>query len=241
MNKEKFKLTKIHIMPKYLKREFKINKNDNLMYLEKFKKLLNIPNDIEKCIGENKSLLSILDCYPNNYIITNDIFIKMILIYYRINANIPVILMGDAGIGKLSIVIKLNQFLNNGEKTIQIIDIHPCITDIDIGKRMKDINEKAKLTQNETWVYFVHINTCSSFSLIKEVFVNRTFNGEKLNDKIRLIGSCYPYMIKRDFKEIERKDFKKQEFIYNVKPFPSSFLYFIFNFSLKIQDEKKCI
>ena len=81
------------------------------------KKVLNLPNKVEK---EVENLLSIRE--NNNYAITNDNFKKMVLIVYRIKANIPVILIGETGCGKRVLIIKLNQILNNGN--IEIINMH---------------------------------------------------------------------------------------------------------------------
>ena len=68
----------------------------------------------------------------------------MILLIYRIKANVPVIIMGETGCGKTSLITKLSQFLNNGKKLVKKIDIHPGITDEEICKIMKDKNKKAK-------------------------------------------------------------------------------------------------
>jgi MoxR-like ATPase len=68
----------------------------------------------------------------------------MILLIYRIQANIPVIIIGETGCGKTLLVIKLSQILNNGENKVRIINIHPDITEEDICKEMKRINEEAK-------------------------------------------------------------------------------------------------
>jgi len=54
------------------------------------------------------------------------------------------------------------------------------------------INQK-KVEKKELWVFFDEINTCLSFSLLTEIFINRTFNGEKLEENIRLVGACNPY------------------------------------------------
>ena len=241
IKKEKLSYKEISSKLNIQERRLKTNKNDIYEYLEKIKNILNIPNDIEINIGENKSLLSILN--SDNYIITNDIFRKMILLYYRIKSNIPVILMGEASAGILSLITKLNQLLNNGKKNIQIINFHPYMSEIKISYIMKEINEKANFVENETWVYFNHINTYSSFSIIKEIFANRTFNGEKLNDKIRIIGSCYPYRIRKLYsRELKRKDNKMIELVYNVNPLPFSLLYYVFSFGfINQEDEKKYI
>ena len=62
-------------------------------------------------------MLSILE--ENNYVITNDNFKKMILLIYRIKANIPVIIMGETGCGKTALITKLNELLNNGKKQLK--------------------------------------------------------------------------------------------------------------------------
>ena len=51
----------------------------------------------------------------------------MVLLVYRIIADIPVILMGETGCGKTALIKKLSQILNNGEVVVEIINIHPGI------------------------------------------------------------------------------------------------------------------
>ena len=52
--------------------------------------------------------------------------------------------MVETGYGKILIIIKLNQILNNGKILIKIISIHPLITDKDIYEKIKKINEEVK-------------------------------------------------------------------------------------------------
>ena len=68
----------------------------------------------------------------------------MIFLLYRIQANIPVIIMGETGCGKTSLIKKLNQLLNNGKNLVYIIKIHPGIKDKDLCESMSKANEKAK-------------------------------------------------------------------------------------------------
>lgn len=169
-------------------------KNSSKDYLSCMKKILNLPNEVEEKKGDKKSLLSILNYQTDNYVITNDNFTKMVLLVYRIIADIPVILMGETGCGKTALIIKLSQILNNGEKVVEIINIHPGITDKYLCKKMEEMNKKAEDNkEKELWIFFDEINTCLSLSLLTEIFVNKTFNGKKLNDNIRLIGACNPY------------------------------------------------
>ena len=241
ISKEKKTVHKI-IIPERSSTEYQGIKN----YLQKMKEILELPNEVEKNVGDKKSLLSILDYQSENYVITNDNFKKMILLVYRIKANIPVIIMGETGCGKTSLIKKLNQILNNGEISVQIINIHPGITDEDICIKMKEINEKAKKNKkNEIWIFFDEINTCLSLSLLTEIFNNRTYNGEPLSENIRLIGACNPYRKRKANTEkcgLSRDDDNENELVYLVQRLPQSLLYYVFSFgSINEEDEKKYI
>ena len=182
----------------------------------------------------------------------------MILLVYRIKANIPVIIMGETGCGKTALITKLNQLLNNGEITVKIINIHPGIKDEDICQEIKkidkearklldsNINDKKSLKENnEIWVFFDEINTCQSFSLLTEIFINRTYNGEKMSENIRLIGACNPYRKRKALTEkcgLSRDDDNENELVYLVRPLPQSLLYYVFSFgSINEEDEQKYI
>ena len=138
--------------------------------------MLDLSNDVEKYEGDKKSLLSILNEGTDYYIITEDNYKKMVLLIYRIKANVPVIIMGKNGCAKTSLITKLSQIINNGEFSVEIINIHPSILDEEICQRMKEINEKAKAKEyinkekklkKELWVFFDEINTSLSLSLLQ--------------------------------------------------------------------------
>ena len=100
---------------------------------------------------------------------------------------------------------------------------------------MDKINDKAKNIKKELWILFDEINTCSSFSMITEIFINRTYNGKKLEDNIRLIGTCNPFRPKRY--EDENED---DILVYKVNQLPQSLFYYIFKFGeIYDEDEKK--
>ena len=115
-----------------------------------------------------------------------------------------------------------------------------------LSKKMEEMNKKAEDNKGkELWVFFDEINTCLSLSLLTEIFVNKTFNGKKLNDNIRLIGACNPY--RRREKEMERcgygrENINDKELVYLVQPLPQSLLNYFFSFgSLTPEDEKEYI
>ena len=219
--------------------------NYSIFYLKRMKEIFEIENEIEEEKNDKKSLLSILQNRIHNYIITNDNFKKMILLYYRIKANIPVIIMGETGCGKTLLIEKLNEILNDGKMTIRIINLHPGITDDILYNYMKKIVEDAKTTKEEIWILFEEINTCQSFSLLTEIFINKTFNGEEISENIRLIGACNPYRKRKALTVkygLSRDDENGNELVYLVQPLPQSLLYYVFSFgSINEEDEKKYI
>ena len=223
-------------------------------FLKRLKNILNLPNEVDKPYGKLKSLISILNIGTDNYVITEDNYKKMVLLIYRIKANIPVIIMGETGCGKTSLIKKLSQILNNGEELVRIINIHPGITDEEISIKMNEINQKAKKAEyidkekyikKELWVFFDEINTCLSLSLLTEIFINKTVNGEPLEKNIRLIGACNPYRRRLFATEkcgLTREDYKDDDLVYKVEQLPQSLLYYVFSFgTIKDAHEKKYI
>jgi len=216
-----------------------------LEYLEIFKKILDLDNSVEPEGEKLISLLEIID--KDDYVITTDNFRKMILILYRIIANIPVILMGETGCGKTALVKKLSQLLNNGKEILESINIDPSYDDEKLTKKMNEINKKAKESEGELWVFFDELNTCDSLSLITEIFINRTYGRKELEKNIRLIGACNPYRKKKENKNIcgltyKNDDDNEEKLVYLVNILPQSLMYYVFNFgSLEKENENQYI
>ena len=221
---------------------------EKIEYLEILKKILDLDNPVKPDKNKNKNLKSLLEIIEeDNYIITIDNFRKMILILYRILANIPVILMGETGCGKTALIKKLSQLLNNGKEAVEQIKIDPSYDDQKLTKTMDDINKKAKNYNGELWVFFDELNTCDSLSLITEIFINRTYGRKELAKNIRLIGACNPYRKKKPNKNIcgltyQNDNDNEVQLVYLVNVLPQSLMYYVFNFgSLGKEDEDQYI
>ena len=231
--------------------EYPLEKFEKIEYLRILKKILDLESPVinkknDKKRDKNiKSLFQIIE--EDDYVITKDNFRKMILILYRIIANIPVILMGETGCGKTALIKILNKLLNNGEETLEVINIDPSYDYKKLSDKMKEINEKAEKCNKELWVFFDELNTCDSLSLIKEIFINRTYGGKELAKNIRLIGACNPYRKKKENKNICGLTYKTDndnevQLVYLVNILPQSLLYYVFNFgSLEKENEDQYI
>jgi len=157
----------------------------------------------------------------------------MILLIYRIKANILLILMGETGCGTTSLILILNQILNKGETNVEIINIPPGIIDEKICKFMERIDSKAKDQKaEELWIFFDDMKTCLSLSLLKEIFINRTYKGNRLNDNIK----------KKFGLNISDDNDNDNKLVYLVNPLQQSLLYYVFSFGrIDDNDEKKYI
>jgi len=154
LNKVKFKVLLIFVDKKAMKLNIEIfsdnlnelviepsNKmiNSSYKYLKRLKQILYLENDLEKDEGNRKSLLSILDSDNLNYVITEDTYKKMLLLIYIIKADVPIIIIVETSCGKTSLIIKLSQNLSNGEKLLEIINIHPILQMKKYAKKWKRI------------------------------------------------------------------------------------------------------
>ena len=208
-------------IPKELNNYRKFEQN---MFLKELKDILDLKNPIfNSDKNENNKDYRSIEEIVGEYVFTADNFIKMILILLRIRENIPVIMMGETGCGKTSLIRKLSELINNGECKMKILNIHAGITDKEIvdflyePKREEDriipsIIEEAKALQEKEeeikkeyekkkfkyfkkkiWIFLDEINTCNSMGLICEMMTKHSCQGKPLPKSIVFIGACNPY------------------------------------------------
>ena len=133
--------------------------------------------EIEKMIG--------------NYKITEDNYKKMILILFRIFANIPVILMGETGCGKTELIKQLMKMLNkdkeNKSNNFIIKNMHSGVKEDEIIKVIEKAEENLEKSKNDmVCIFFDEINTTSLLSKMKEIFVSHSLNGKPIDERINI-------------------------------------------------------
>ena len=188
-----------------------------------------------------------------NYIFVSDNFIKMVRILLNIEAKIPVILMGETGVGKTKLLEMLTTLYNKGQQGMKKLQIHAGTNDQKIvefiEKTEREVKEEGK--ENElTWIFFDEINTCNSLGLITEIMCNHTYLGRKINKNFVFLGACNPYRIlTKKMRESGLVYYNMKEtsnilnnLVYTVNPLPHTLLNFVFDFaSLQKDDEEKYI
>ena len=76
------------------------------------------------------------------YVYTPDNFIKVVLILLRLRVKIPVIMMGETGCGKTTLIEMASKLINKGNVYIKKMNIHAGILDEDIIAFMKETNKE---------------------------------------------------------------------------------------------------
>ena len=214
-------------------------------FLEQIKKLFSLDkmeiNDIKK-LCENLG----------NYIFVSDNFIKMVRILLNVEAKIPVILMGETGVGKTKLLEMLATLYGKGTLRWKKLQIHAGTTDLKIVEFLDKAHEDDKKENPEkqlTWIFLDEINTCNSLGLITEIMCNHTYLGKKINDHFVFLGACNPYrVLTKKMKESglvyynTKEKNKLNNLVYTVNPLPHALLNYVFDFaSLQKEDEKKYI
>ena len=156
----------------------KLKNLKNLDYQNIFNILLNFLNVNGLSKEQIKNIVG-------SYVYTADNFIKVVLILLRIRAGIPVIMMGETGCGKTTLIEMAYNLINKGNSQIKKLNIHSGTNDKDIINFINKISEEIKLEDE--------------LLLIKK---NNDFNEYSDNEK-------YEY-IKRKSKEEISKEFQEE-------------------------------
>ena len=172
----------------------------------------------------------------------------MILILFRIFANIPVILMGETGCGKTELIKQLMKMLNKDKNNNNFIikNMHSGVKEKEIIEVIEKAEKNLERSKNDmVCIFFDEINTTSLLSKMKEIFVNHSLNGEEIDKRIRFIGACNPFRKNKNDEGDEGLKLgnnDEEEMTYMVNPLPNSLLNYIFYFkSLDDHDVKKYI
>ena len=193
-------------------------------------------------INNQKEIESLYEACKS-YVLTADNYYKMCLLYSKCRARIPVIIMGQAGCGKTSLV----QFL--AEKILKEhfrkITFHAGITPKLLKKELKDIRKEAEILQSDgkrLWLFLDEINTSETLNLVEEMMTHDSYQGEPLPENIQYLAAINPYAKqskKGDIGLLVRNKYRKvQELKYNVLPLPDSLFNFVWNFGqLSNEDE----
>ncbi|ETN97178.1 hypothetical protein RFI_40353, partial [Reticulomyxa filosa] len=177
----------------------------------------------------------------SNYVLTFDNILKMIAVFMKIRTNTPVILMGETGCGKTSLIKFLGHVVN-----VQLIavDVHAGFGRHEICEKMDDCNGRlSKDNETEIWIFLDEVNTSPDIGWFKELICDRRLDGVKINDQIKIIAACNPYRLRKaQTSDITNKNDPLSKWMYRVVPLCETMKEYVWPFGqLSELDEKQYI
>ncbi|CAF1340047.1 unnamed protein product [Adineta steineri] len=129
----------------------------------------------------------------NEYVLTPDNFVKMLLIYMRVQSDIPVLIMGETGCGKTALIQFLCQKILDDD--LEVFRMHAGVSLDQIVTTVQAYIIQAQQCQTKNkrlWIFFDEFNTTCNIGLLKEIICERTLLGEPLPANMVFLGACNP-------------------------------------------------
>ena len=186
---------------------------------------------------------TVLEEMAASYALTPDNLLKMVLISLRINSHIPVVIMGETGCGKTSLVRYLADI---SEVQFEVLSIHAGIDETTIVHKVREVNQNAKLhLDNNYWIFLDEINTCDHLGVINSIICHRYFQGDTLAPNVTVLAACNPYRLRTQSTILTAglqgkvKTDELSRLVYRVHPLPEALIDFVWDYgSLNEKDEK---
>lgn len=169
-----------------------------------------------------------------NYVFTSDNMLKMMMIALRIQATIPVIVMGETGCGKTSLIKRLAKICD-----VQVLNfsVHAGIRKKDIFDFVNRANKKAISDRSkDVWVFLDEINTSEDIGLISDIICHRKLQGDSLAPNLCFVAACNPYRLRDPHRKStfglmgKRVEDSLSDLAYRVHPLPEMILDFVWDY-----------
>ena len=178
-------------------------------------------------------------CEKNDFVFTIDNFLKMQRMLLNTRAKIPIILIGETGMGKTKLVEMFSILYGKGKSNIITFQIHGKTTDNDVKYFIEEIITTKKINKEKSIIFFDNINIGNCLNSIKEIICNDFYIDEDIIENLEFICACNPYKLKNSNKN-ENIQNLQNNLEYDVKPLPPSLNNFIFDFvALSENDEEQ--
>ena len=148
------------------------NFNDELVeYKIDLAKFPNICSIFKDTIESLNKKICIIANKLDNYVLSADNFLKIILIHHKLKSNLPVVIMGETGVGKTSLISYMA--LKLLKTKFLVFNIHAGITQKLFLEQLKLYFLIADMYSSESlWIFFDEFNTSECMYLISEMICN---------------------------------------------------------------------
>ncbi len=182
---------------------------------------------------------------PPGYVMTVDNMAKMLSIFNRIVTRLPVIIMGETGCGKSSLIRQMCALIKAPMRTL---NIHGGMGERAIldwmWARHKEFYQVGLHRSGGRFVVFLdEVNTCNSMALFKEIVCDRMLEGIALPDNFIVLAACNPYRRRtaladtvahkntaHNNKAVNADSIAMKDLVYCVFPLPESMMDHVYDF-----------
>ena len=180
-----------------------------------------------------------------SYALTPDNILKMVLIILRVRVNVPVIIMGETGCGKTSLVRYL---ANTCGVELCTFSFHAGISEEQIIAFIKEKESFVGDIKEQMWIFLDEINTCDHLGLINDIMCHHSMLGRPISKYLVFLAACNPYRLRPE-EHIKTAGLKDKDIadeysklVYRVHPLPEAMIDFVWDYgSLAPKDERDYI
>ena len=180
-----------------------------------------------------------------SYALTPDNILKMVLIILRVRVNVPVIIMGETGCGKTSLVRYL---ANTCGVRLYTFSFHAGISEEQIITFIKEKESFVGDIKEQMWIFLDEINTCDHLGLINDIMCHHSMLGRPISKYLVFLAACNPYRLRPE-EHIKTAGLKDKDItdeysklVYRVHPLPEAMIDFVWDYgSLAPKDERDYI
>ncbi|KAK3605798.1 hypothetical protein CHS0354_002411 [Potamilus streckersoni] len=239
----------IEVIPDHIKKLFERQMKKNLPDFKRMSQEA-LQHILQKITRSNSNSLpqKELQEMAKYYALTPDNLLKMVLIVLRVRAHIPIIVIGETGCGKTSLIHYISKIC---DVDLRVKNIHSGIEEEDIINTVEDVNKKAlELIEKkqQIWLFLDEINTNDYLWLINDIICHHSCLGRKLAPNLVLMAACNPYRLRSASAihtaglEGRAKTDELSRLLYRVHPLPETMVDYVWDFgSLSKTDEKMYI
>ena len=179
-----------------------------------------------------------------DYALTPDNILKMVLIIQRIRAGIPVIVMGETGCGKTSLVRYL---ATTCDVSFRVFNFHAGVSEEEVVTFVHEVEKEAEKSR-KFGCFLMRLTTCEYLGTINEIICHRRVKGKSLMPNLTFIAACNPYRLRGPDNistaglggKIVSDEYSR--LVYRVHPLPETMIDFVWDYgSLNTTDERAYI
>lgn len=170
------------------------------------------------------------------YALTGDNVLKMMLVHVRVTASLPVVIMGETGCGKTSLLKYLQQAACIPDDNFLVLNIHAGIGKPQIIAFVREAEQHAQNTNLQVWCFFDEANTSEELSMISEIVCSRKLEGIAVDPLVVFICAVNPYRERtREIQVIglaSKLDLQDpmRKLVYRVHLLPEAMLDYVFDY-----------